>query len=68
MANDARIDHSDLPQATPEEIRLLLRRAGLDLPEELLQQFLAEQRPVQTQSAEQFSFRHVRPPFPQSIS
>jgi len=41
MANDARIDHSDLPQATPEEIRLLLRRAGLDLPEELLQQFLA---------------------------
>ncbi len=41
MANDARIDHSDLPQATPEEIRLLLRRAGLDLPEELLRQFLA---------------------------
>ena len=41
MANDARTDLSDLPQATPEEIRLLLRRAGLDLPEELLQQFLA---------------------------
>jgi hypothetical protein len=41
MANDARPDLSDLPQATPDEIRLLLRRAGLDLPEELLTQFIA---------------------------
>ena len=41
MANDARIDHSDPPQATEEEIRLLLRRAGLDLPEDLLTQFVA---------------------------
>jgi hypothetical protein len=41
MANDARPDHSHLPQATPDEIRLLLRRAGLDLPEELLTQFIA---------------------------
>ena len=41
MANDARIDHSHLPQATEEEIRLLLRRAGLDLPQDLLRQFLA---------------------------
>ena len=41
MPNDARIDHSHLPQATEEEIRLLLRRAGLDLPEDLLRQFLA---------------------------
>jgi hypothetical protein len=30
-----------LSQATPDEIRLLLRRAGLDLPEELLTQFIA---------------------------
>jgi hypothetical protein len=41
MASDSRPDLSDLPQATEEEIRLLLRRAGLDLPEELLQQFIA---------------------------
>jgi hypothetical protein len=41
MANDARDDHTHLPPATPDEIRLLLRRAGLDLPEDLLQQFLA---------------------------
>ena len=41
MASDPRIDHSDLPPATPEEIRLLLRQAGLDLPDELLQQFIA---------------------------
>jgi predicted metal-dependent peptidase len=41
MANDARIDQSHLPQATEEEIRLLLRRAGLDLPQDLLRQFLA---------------------------
>jgi hypothetical protein len=41
MASDTSIDHSHLPQATEEEIRLLLRRAGLDLPEELLTQFLA---------------------------
>ena len=36
MANDTRPDHSHLPPATPDEIRLLLRRAGLDLPEDLL--------------------------------
>jgi hypothetical protein len=41
MATDTSLDHSHLPQATEEEISLLLRRAGLDLPEELLQQFLA---------------------------
>jgi hypothetical protein len=41
MASDTRTDHTDLPPATEEDIRLLLRRAGLDLPEELLQQFLA---------------------------
>jgi hypothetical protein len=30
-----------LPPATPDDIRALLQRAGLDLPEELLQQFVA---------------------------
>jgi len=34
-------DLSHLPAATPDEIRLLVKRAGLDLPEELLQQFTA---------------------------
>jgi hypothetical protein len=32
---------SHLPPATPEDIRLLLKRAGIDLPEELVQQFIA---------------------------
>jgi hypothetical protein len=41
MESDARDDLSHLPPATPEEIRLLLRRAGLDLPDDLLQQFVA---------------------------
>ena len=36
-----RDDLSRLPPATPDEVRALLKRAGLDLPEELLQQFLA---------------------------
>ena len=34
-------NHSHLPPATPEEIRLLVKRTGLDLPEELLAQFVA---------------------------
>jgi hypothetical protein len=41
MPNNPRSDHTSLPSATEEDIRLLLRRAGLDLPEELLRQFLA---------------------------
>ena len=41
MTSDQRTDLSHLPPATPDEIRLLVRRAGLDLPEELLQQFIA---------------------------
>ena len=36
-----RNDLSDLPAATPDDIRLLVKRAGLDLPEELMQQFIA---------------------------
>lgn len=32
---------SHLPPGTPDDIRALLKRADLDLPEELLQQFIA---------------------------
>jgi hypothetical protein len=32
---------SRLPPSTPDDIRALVKRAGLDLPEELLQQFIA---------------------------
>jgi hypothetical protein len=35
-----RTDLSHLPPSTPEEIRAMARRAGLDLPEELMQQFI----------------------------
>ena len=35
-----RTDLSHLPPSTPEEIRAMVRRAGLDLPEELMQQFI----------------------------
>lgn len=34
-------DLSDLPPSTPEEIRAMLSKAGLDLPEELMTQFIA---------------------------
>jgi len=34
-------DLSHLPPSTPEEIRAMTRNAGLDLPEELMQQFIA---------------------------
>jgi hypothetical protein len=36
-----RTDLSYLPPSTPDEIRVMTRRAGLDLPEELMQQFIA---------------------------
>jgi hypothetical protein len=36
-----RIDLSHLPPSSPEEIRAMVGRAGLDLPEELMQQFVA---------------------------
>ena len=40
--NDAMsTDLSHLPPSTPEEIRAMTRNAGLDLPEELMQQFIA---------------------------
>ena len=41
MTSEKRDDLSHLPPSSPEEIRALLRRAGLDLPEELLLQFIA---------------------------
>ena len=34
-------DLSHLPPSTPQEIRAMARRAGLDLPEELMQQLIA---------------------------
>jgi hypothetical protein len=34
-------DLSHLPPSTPDEIRALVQRAGLDLPEALMQQFIA---------------------------
>jgi hypothetical protein len=34
-------DLSRLAPATPDEIRLLVRRTGLELPDELLEQFVA---------------------------
>ena len=36
-----RTDLSHLPPSTPEEIRAMTRRAGFNLPEELMQQFIA---------------------------
>jgi len=34
-------DLTHLPPSTPDEIRAMTKRAGLDLPEELMQQFIA---------------------------
>jgi hypothetical protein len=41
MAGENRTDLTHLPPSTPDEIRDMTRRAGLDLPEELMQQFIA---------------------------
>jgi hypothetical protein len=41
MPSEQRTDLSDLPPSTPDDVRALLRHAGVDLPEELLQQFIA---------------------------
>jgi len=35
-----RTDLSHLPPSTPDEIRVMTSRAGLELPEELMQQFI----------------------------
>ena len=41
MTNHARADLTHLPPSTPDEVRAMLRNAGIELPEELMQQFLA---------------------------
>ena len=41
MTAENRTDLSHLPPSTPDEIRAMLRNAGVELPEELLQQFIA---------------------------
>ena len=40
MTSDKRTDLSHLPPSTPEEIRAMARNAGLDLPDELMRQFI----------------------------
>ena len=41
MTDDKRTDLSHLPPSNPDEIRDMVKKAGLDLPEELLRQFIA---------------------------
>lgn len=41
MTSDKRNDLSHLPPSTPDEIRAMVRNAGLDLPEALMRQFIA---------------------------
>jgi hypothetical protein len=41
MNSDKRSDLSHLPPSTPDEIRAMARNAGLDLPDELMTQFIA---------------------------
>ena len=41
MSSEKRADLSHLPASTADEIRAMLRNAGIELPEELLQQFVA---------------------------
>lgn len=41
MSDSLRNDLSHLPPSRPEEIRAMLATAGIELPEELLQQFIA---------------------------
>ena len=41
MSSEKRADLSHLPASTADEIRAMLRNAGIQLPEELLQQFVA---------------------------
>ena len=40
MSDSSRTDLSHLPPSTPEEIRAMTKRAGLDLPGELMRQFI----------------------------
>ena len=41
MTDDKRSDLSQLPASSPDEIRDMVKKAGLELPEELLRQFIA---------------------------
>jgi hypothetical protein len=41
MPSDKRTDMSHLPPSTPEQVRVMMRQAGLDLPEDLMAQFIA---------------------------
>ncbi len=41
MTSDKRNDLSHLPPSTPEEIRAMVQKAGLDLPDDLMTQFIA---------------------------
>jgi len=40
MSDKSHTDLSHLPPSTPDEIRAMTRQAGLDLPEELMRQFV----------------------------
>ena len=41
MSDNQRNDLSHLPPSSPEEIQAMLATAGIELPDELLQQFIA---------------------------
>ena len=41
MSDNQRNDLSHLPPSTPEEIRAMDKKAGIELPDELMQQFIA---------------------------
>jgi hypothetical protein len=41
MSDSQRSDLSHLPPSSPEEIRAMVKNAGIELPEELMQQFIA---------------------------
>ena len=41
MSDNKRDDLSHLPPSSPDEIRAVLAKAGISLPEELMEQFIA---------------------------
>lgn len=41
MTSEKHTDLTHLPPSTPDEIRAMLQKAGVELPEALLQQFVA---------------------------
>jgi hypothetical protein len=41
MSDSQRSDLSHLPPSSPEEIRAMVKKAGIELSEELMQQFIA---------------------------